>query len=178
VTTEVVRMPSIALDTGSVSTMLGGAVECGAAKLGKSGREVVKALHLGDCPVCEAVRYQLAIRLAEYLGSVDSTVKAVYWYEPDYAIGVEEPIPDRPNLSPGINMIVWANRKSAALTSVVASLNSALSEEVRRFGCPKANALCWALEVQVVDDDQVRRRTGYGALIDSIYVRPVGLWYR
>jgi hypothetical protein len=176
--TEVVRMPSIALDASSVSTLLGAAVERGAAKLGKSGREVAEALHLGDCSICEAVRYQLAMQLAEYLGSVDSTVKAVYWYEPDYATGVEEPIPDRPNLSPGINMIVWANRKSAALTSVVASLNSALSEEVRRFGCPKANALCWALEVQVVDDDQVLQRTGYGALINSIYVRPMEVWRR
>lgn len=176
--TEVVKMPPIAVEAGNVSTMMEGAVESGATRLGKRATEVLEALRRGDCCACGCVRYELGKRLAEYLGSVDHTVKVVYLYEADYATGVEEPIPDRPNLSPGMNMIVWTDRRSAALSSVVASLNAALGEEVKRFACPKANALCWTLDVQAVDDDQVQTRSGYGALVNSVYVRPLEIWHR
>ena len=166
------------LQTDHVSEMVQGAVESGARKLGRSEAETLQAIRGGDCSICESVRYGLANRIAEYLGSVDPTVKAIYLYEPEYATEMDVAAPDRPNLTPGINMIVWANRKSAALFSVVASLNSALADEAKRLACPKANALCWTLDTQIVDDEQVRERSGFGALIHSIYVRPIEIWCR
>jgi len=30
----------------------------------------------------------------------------------------------------------------------------------------------------VVDEDEVEKRTGYGALIDSFYMRPIEVWHR
>jgi hypothetical protein len=112
------------------------------------------------------------------LGSVDDTVKAIYTYEPEYATSTDEAIPDRPNLSPGINLIAWVSRKSAALSSVVASVSLALAEEHKRLACPKANALCHELDVKVADDGEVERRTGYGALILSLSVPPIEIWHR
>jgi hypothetical protein len=132
----------------------------------------------GDCSVCEYLRYALAKGVAEYLGSMDDTVKAIYIYEPEYATSMDVAIPSRPNLSPGINLITWVSRKSAALSSVVASVNSALAEECKQLACPKANALCYQLDVEVADDDEVYRQTGYGLLINSLYVRPIEIWQR
>jgi hypothetical protein len=116
--------------------------------------------------------------VAEYIGSLDSEVKAVYTYEPDQATDADCMATNQPALSPAINMIAWVEHRSAALASVVDMLRSAVSEELRPLVCPKANALCTMLDFQVVDDDEVTSRRGYGALITSIYVRPLEVWRR
>jgi hypothetical protein len=167
------------LDKTIVTNMMEEALEFCAEKAGLKGKEQVRdALCHGDCSVCEYLRYALAQRVAEYLGSVDDTVKAIYTYEPEYATSADEVVLGRPNLWPGFNLIARVSRKSAALSSLVASVNSALTEEYKRLGCPKANALCSELDVKAVDDDEVQKRTGYGALISSLYVRPIEVWRR
>jgi hypothetical protein len=172
-------MTAMTFDTVIVKDMMEDAIKFCAEKTGLTDRnQVLEALRRGDCSVCEYLRYGLAKGVAEYLGSVDDTVKAIYTYEPEYASSVEGHIPSRPNLSPGINLVAWVSRKSAALSSLVTSVNSALTEEYRQLACPKANALCYELDVKVADDDEVQRRTGYGALINSLYVRPLEVWRR
>jgi hypothetical protein len=140
--------------------------------------QVLRAIHSGDCRACDYVHYSVAKAMAEYLGSVDETVKAVYVYEPEHATHMDEPIPDRPGFSPAVKMIVWASRKSAALTSVVNMLGIAIAKELKQLVCSKSNALCYAVETHIVDDSEVLGRTGYGALIESLYVRPVEIWKR
>ena len=172
-------MPTLGFDNVIVTNMLAEALEFCAQKAGLKDKEQARdALHAGDCCVCEYLRYALTQRVAEYLGSVDNTIQAIYTYEPEQATRVDEAIPARPNLTPGFNLIARVSRKSAALSSVVASMRSALAEEHRRLGCPKANALCSELDVRAVDQDEVERRTGYGALINSLYVRPIEVWHR
>ena len=172
-------MSALRFDSAIVTTMMEEAIEFCAEKAGLKGKEqAVEALRHGDCSVCEYLRYALAKGVAGYLGSVDDTIQAIYTYEPEYATIVDEPIPGRPNLSPGFNLIARVSRKSAALSSVVASVRSALVGEYKRLGCPKANALCSELDVKVVDDDEAQRRIGYGALISSLYVRPIEIWRR
>jgi hypothetical protein len=177
--TEVIRMQSVALGMGDVSAMLRQAVQAAVSKVhSQSAGEVWDALHAGDCEVCERVRYQLAKAIADYLGAVDETLKAVYLYEPEYATDGNEGVADAEQASRGINVIVWVTRKSAALTAVIDMLNAGLAQELQGLACRKSNALCFILDAQIVDDDQVLRRSGYAALIDSLYVRPIDLWHR
>lgn len=172
-------MSTITFDNTMVTKMMEDAIEFCAKKTGlKDRQQVLEAIRRADCSVCEYLRYSLAKEVAEYLGSMDDTVKAMYTYEPEYTTNMDGPIPDRPNLSPGINMIAWVSRKSAALSSVVASVSSALTEERRQLDCPKANALCYELDIKATDDAEVRERTGYGALINSLYVRPLEIWHK
>jgi hypothetical protein len=172
-------MSTLRFENAIVTNMVEEALEFCAEKAGLKDKDQARhALRTGDCCACEYLRYALTQKMAEYLGSVDDTIKAVYTFEPDQAIGGDQAIPARPNLSPGFNLIARVSRKSAALSSVVASLRSALAEECRRLGCPKANALCSELDVRVVDEDEVKARTGYGALINSLYVRPIEVWHR
>jgi hypothetical protein len=173
------KMPTITFDTVIVAGMMEDAIEFCAKKTSLKDRgQILEALRHGDCSLCEYLRYGLAKGVAEYLGLMDNTVKAIYTYEPEYATSVDGPIPDRPSRSPGISLIAWVSRKSAALSSVVASVSSALAEECRRLACPKANALCHMLDIEVVDDEEVQKRTGYGALVNSLYVRPTEIWHR
>jgi len=170
---------TLRFDNATVTNMVEEALEFCAEKAGLKDKEQARnALRAGDCCVCDYLRYALAQKVAEYLGSVDDTIQAIYTYEPDHAAFVDEVIPARPNLSPGFNMIAKVTRKSAALSSVVASMRSALAEEYGRLGCPKANALCPELDVQVADEHDIQNRNGYGALLDSLYVRPIEVWHR
>jgi hypothetical protein len=173
------KMSAFRFDNTIVTRKMDEALEFCAEKAGLKGKEQAReALRNGDCCVCEYLRYALAQGVAEYLGSVDDTIKAVYTYEPEYATSLDEPIAARPNLASGLNLIAQVHRKSAALSSVVASVRSALAEEYSRLGCPKAVPLCSDLDVQVVDEDDVQKRIGYGALIKSVYVRPMEVWRR
>ena len=172
-------MSTLRFENGIVTEMVEEALEFCAEKAALKDKEQARDVLLaGDCCVCEYLRYALSQKVAAYLGSVDDTIQAIYTYEPEHATGVDEAIPARPNLSPGFNLIARVSRKSAALSSVVASMRSALAEEYRRLGCPTANALCSELDVRAVDEIEVEKRAGYGALINSIYVRPIEVWHR
>ena len=172
-------MSTLRFENAIVADMVEEALEFCAEKVGLKDKEQARRVLLtGDCCACEYLRYALAQKMAEYMASVDDTITAVYIFEPEQATGGDAAIPSHPRLSPGFNLIVRVSRKSAALSSVVASLRAALAAEFARLGCPKANALCSALEVGVVDEDEVEKRTGYGALINSLYVRPIEVWHR
>ena len=60
----------------------------------------------------------------------------------------------------------------------MASVRAALAEEYGQIMCSEANALCYDLDVRVVGDDEVGKRTGYGAMINSLFVRPIEIWQR
>jgi hypothetical protein len=172
-------MYTIAFEKSVVSRMFDEAIEFCAEKSGFNGPEKArKAIGNGDCCVCEYLHYALALQVAEYLGSVDESITAIYSYEPEYATGSDSMGPGHPRTQPAMNLIARVNRKSAALSSVVASLSAAMDEELRRLGCPHANALCREMAVNLADEQEVKKRMGYGALIDSLYVRPIEVWHR
>ena len=145
-----------------VADMMSGALESAAQKSGlQDGAEALRRVRGGDCAVCE------------YLRAADDAVRAVYIYDPERATDGEGIIS-----SPGISLIAWVSRRSAALGSLIELLRRALLEQREQFVCPRAQALCAALDVQVVDDAQVVARTGYGALLGSLHVRPTEVWRR
>jgi hypothetical protein len=172
-------MSTIRFNNAIVKQMLNDAMGFCAEKAGlNSSDQARQALHSGDCCVCQYFQHALAQKVAEYLGSVDGSVQAVFTFEPEQAIGVGEFAHNHPKASPAFNLIAKVDRKSAALSSVVASVSSALAEQCKQLDCPKANAMCYAVDVKIVDEAEVQRRTGYGALISSLYVRPIEIWQR
>ena len=176
ITTAAKRKLAFRPDDGT--NFMEAALEAVSAKLGQDQQAVRLAMRHGDCTICDSVRYQLVQKVAADLGAVDASVKAVYLYEPEQATTSDEGVRERPSLSPGMSLIVWVDRKTAALNSIVDSLGTALSATAKPLSCPFANALCWMLDAQFVDDQQVERRMGYGALINSVYVRPIEVWRR
>jgi hypothetical protein len=164
----------------ATTTAMENAIQFCAEKMNFNGKEqVLQARKNGDCTACEYLRYGLAKNLAEYLGSMDDRAKAVYIYDDhDASLTWTDGSSDQSSYVPGIRMIVWVSRKSPALSSIVDTMSASVREESRRLDCPKANGLCHELDVIVVDDQEVERRSGYGALIHSIYLRPIEIWHR
>jgi hypothetical protein len=166
-------------DTTILTETMNEAIVFCAEKTKLQGRDQVAAARArADCSACEYLRYGLAKGVAEYLGSLDGTIKAIYIFDPDTAANTDGHIPDQPRLSPGISMLIWVSHKTAALASLLTSVSQAADEEFWRLPCPEANALCYMLDPIVVDDQEVQERRGYGAVVDSIYMSPTELWHR
>jgi len=136
-----------------------------------------QALRHGQCDACEYLRYSLAKQVGDFLGQMDQTVKAVYVFEAEPA-GIDGAAPQRAG-SPGISLIAWVERKTAALSALAAALEAGLLDSRRTIiGCVNAAPACYFLDVHLVDDADVRERRGYGALVNGLHVRPLQVWAR
>ncbi len=119
------------------------------------------------------VYYNLAEQAAEWLGTWDEDVKAVYIY--DYDATPEDICFGEPAQSL-LHLIVWAKRKTGALSSILAALDRAL---VHTYGeLTGKRELAHLLDVSVIDDDEVKNSMGCGALLNSLHTRPVRIWER
>ncbi len=147
-----------------------------AHKMGLDGPQtVVERLRQGDGVACGYCLYSVAKQVAEAFGSLDGTIRAVYTFDCD-ATPEDECLGEVARGTPLVHLLVWAQRKTAALRALVSMLDRAL---VRAYadvlGEERPTSL---LDVQVIDDADVGRRSGYGALLGSMYHRPVQVWQR
>lgn len=133
--------------------------------------QVVDLLRQGYADVLNRFQYGLSRQVAAQLGALDEDVQAVYVYDADSTgdDGDAEAAVD-----PMIHLIIWARRKTAALTSLVAALDRALVQ--RCAGLMNKPRLTYLLDVQIIDDAEVNNRTGYAALLSSTYHRPMQIW--
>ncbi len=118
--------------------------------------------------------YDLAAHIAEYLGTLDGEIKAVYLY--DYDATSEDACFGEMVVPPLLHLIVWAQRKTVALNSLAEALDRALVQNYAEL--IETPQLAHLLDVQVVDDADVKNRVGYGALFSSVHYRPVKVWER
>jgi len=135
---------------------------------------VVEQLREGESLVCHYCRYGLAKNVAESIGSLDDNVKAVYTV--DYDATPEDRCFSSETQTSPIHLIVWAERKTDALNALVEALDRALVQVYSEM--IEASQLAHLLDVQVVDDADVEARVGYGALLTSMYNRPIQVWER
>jgi hypothetical protein len=75
-----------------------------------------EALHNGRCDACDFLSFSLVRQIAEYLGRVDKTVRAVYMFRPDNAPISLSAGRTRPRKrASGMNLVAWVDRKTPAL---------------------------------------------------------------
>lgn len=139
-----------------------------------SSQVVVNNLHHGDASTCRVFYRGLAQEVAQFLGTLDEDIKAVYLF--DYASAVECAPLDMFNSIVPIHLIVWTRRKTAALYAFIAAIDRALVQGI--------NVLCQDcqvtrfLDTQFIDDADVKDRAGYGTLPFSIGLAATQVWRR
>jgi hypothetical protein len=172
-------MSAMMFDSALVTSMMEESIAFSAEKTGdRIKEEVIDAILEGDCAACDYLKYSLAKKVGEYLGSVNETVKAVYVYEPEYGTGADNHFDHNSlGLKSGINLVAWVESKADTLSSIVAPLNEALVEACQRLGICD-DELRYLLDVKLTDDNEVSNKIGYGALVHSICVRPTQVWSR
>jgi hypothetical protein len=155
-------------------TALNAALGFSAQKLGQPVKTVVARLQEGDRDAASYWRYGLAKVVAECLADWDESVKAIYAV--DYDATPDDIAFGTARLPVLVHLIAWVDRKTAALDSLVAALDGALS---KKFADLMGMAsLAHLLDVQVVDDGDVEARKGYGAVLTSLHNRPIQVWKR
>ncbi|HSJ53716.1 MAG TPA: hypothetical protein VLC52_08180 [Anaerolineae bacterium] len=137
-------------------------------------QSVVERLKAEDGRVCSYCHYSVAKQVAEFLGTMDENIKATYLY--DYDATPQDLCLGGGGHGLPIHLLVWAERKTAALKMMVETWDRALAQTYAEMigGHPSAHVL----DVQMVDNADVEKRVGYGALLSSLHFPPVQLWSR
>ncbi len=166
------RLPDAA---STIETALTQALEFCAQKMGvDDAQAVIDRLRQGDSTACRYCHYSLAKQVGESLGALDENVKAVY--SVDYDATPEDTCFGEAMPTSLIHILVWAERKTGALDSLVTALDLALVQcYADVIG---TRQLAHLLDVQVIDDADVKNRIGYGAMLSSLYQRPIQVWER
>jgi len=172
-------MGSVTIDATSIRNMIDRSLTFSSQLSGvESSEQALEAILGGDCCACSYLRYGLCKELGEYLGGIDISVRAVYAYEPEHCTGVTDLAGGEWERMRGINLVISVDRRSAALTSILASLEDAVREATKSLVCHEGSGSCYLLDVKVADEQEVATRRGYGALVSSIHVRPLRVWSR
>lgn len=160
---------------GVAESLFAQALTACAQQMGLPGIEaVVDRLRNGDAVAYDACQHELAHRVAEYLSSLDRDIKAVYRYE--YAWGGAGKGPRARELGLVIHLVVVAGRRTAALLSVLAALDRALTQVLADWrGGQEAGQV---LDVHLIDDADMRTGAGYAALLYPPHREPVPIWTR
>lgn len=142
----------------------------------QSPSRAVDLLRRGDCNQCDILRHNLAREVGGYLATVDRDLRAVYMYDPDSACGAYEGFHRGSSPSSSIHLIAWTRTQKSLSTRMLQELRQAFDQARREVLCAQATALCYGLNLTVVNDAQVRARQGYAAMIDSLSARPLRVW--
>jgi hypothetical protein len=158
----------------TVQGALARALDYCARKLNLSPQESLQRMREGDKTALTYGHYQLAQHMAQALGALDDNVRSVSLYEFE-ATPEDRAFGEHPESLP-IHLLVRVDRKTSALSALVAALDRALAKEYAEMVGPRR--LGHVLDVQVIDDDDVESRRGIAALLFSLYNRPLKLWER
>jgi len=148
------------------------ALDYSARKLGLSGPHAsLERVRQGDRSALEYCHYRLAYEVAGALCALDASVQSVSVYEgeatpEDHALG------ERSEVLP-IHLLVWVDRKTSALSVLIAALEHALVKDYAEMIGPRR--LAHILDVQVIDGRDVENHQGAAALLNSLYKRPIQL---
>jgi hypothetical protein len=151
-------------------------IECAERIFAGDTLRMRQSLLQSHCENCRCVAECLARLIGDYLGRVDRTVKAVYNYQP-LDITNKEPIGSHEPFV-GINLVIWVERKSAALSALLQTLEESLKISLNQIGCATATEACFALDVMFVSDIDVQEGRGLGLLIRSAGIRGIPVWNR
>ena len=171
---SVMSVPNRLDPASTVESMMGKALKTSAHKMALSDTEtLVSHLNKGNSMAINYFRYDVARELGEVLGKWDKNIKAVYFWDNDAASTAEESFQNKPVFSL-IHMIIWSAKKTKALNALIEAIDRVIVQQFR--GLTGLTKLENVLDIQIIDDEDVRNRTGYAALLNSIYQPPIQLW--
>lgn len=137
----------------------------------KMNQNLIKGDYYSEFKQC------LATEVAEYLGQVDKTVKAIFHYRPK----VDGPAaPEESNTSAhplhGVNLVVWVERKSAALNALVETLESVMTLSLQKIGILENEF--FILDARLVDDRDIQTGRSFALLVENSTLESSLAWRR
>jgi hypothetical protein len=171
-------MTSLRIDQALIDEMIERAISIYADVYFDGDHQQMKqALEQGECQYCILVRTYLVSQVSQYLAQMDPTIQAVYKLEPSSANQITQGDAKLQTTSGvGIQLVVWATQISQPLVDLVKSLNDALATSLQTLSCPGPLPACSTINIEIVDDAQVRSQRGYGLMVPNAYIHSKPIW--
>lgn len=147
---------------------------CAAEHFSGDERRVRLALLRGECTQCACISQAMCSPLSRHFASEIKGLRAVYQYRPLNALS--QP-PEDPRLAAAIHLALWVKSKGDLSHEKVQKIEAALAESRRQLGCPNAEDGCFTLDIQILDDADVRQGRGVAGLLGSEKLM-VPMWQR
>ena len=173
-------MSTIHVDRGIADSVLKSAIAyCANQHTAGDNQLALQSIRSGVFDVCECLRNNLVDQIAQVLGELDKTVIAVFTYnryDPTNHIRINDGPPE--DIGTSINLVLWVERKSAALISLAGSLEKDLRESQQQYGCLIRGKDCINLFIELVDDFDVKEKLGFGFLVSNSHLKTRQVWKR
>ena len=167
---QVTRLQEVA------ETIRDNALEAARLRLPARQQEVDLADLLQIPAFLNSFKYGLAEGATNVIVANDGNVQAIYLFEESTNPDSETEDVLAPDLT--VHLLLLVDSNSAALEAFVESLDRSLTELLRDLPSPllaKRTSILNAIPIVQEDADA---RQGYGALLSSVFARPVKLWAR
>lgn len=116
----------------------------------------------------------MAMEVAEVLATNDKNVQAIYVHDPDW-----NPFVADVNTTPDATVYLLVKvDATAALEAFIDSLDRALTAALRELPSPLFSHREFILDVQLISEEDIRLRRGYGVLITSVFAPALKIWER
>ncbi len=163
------------MDARLADSMVRQAVEtCAAVHFSGDERRIRLALLRGECAHCACLSRALCSPLSKHLEREFQGLKAVFQVNLQAGLAGT---PDDPRLAAAIHLGLWVESKCDSQSARAGQIEAALAQSRRQLGCPNADSDCFTLDIQFLDDRDIRQHRGVAGLLD----RPdliVTLWQR
>ena len=121
-------------------------------------------------------KYTISEHVSQILSDNDKNINEIHIYDPstnpDSESGDYLPI-DAP-----IHMLIVVDTPSASLKALASSLDRALISSMKNLPAPLYKKLESMLDILFITPEDVENRTGYAALLTSIYAPSIKVWQR
>lgn len=159
-----IETPSLLLEP-KVQGLFARALQRASQKISAPEENLAQALRAGDPQAHSHFRYALAQELCNYLAGICEGMRKLYIYG--------STMDNRAGPASDVDLILWVQKKSSALESLLWRLNTVLLQGYRALtGCVGPPEL---FDFHIVDDEDVAERKGYGAVVSSIWTAPLPL---
>ncbi len=138
--------------------------------------ESLLELDLRRPAVLEALKDSLALGVARALAAHDAGVQAIYAYDP-WANSDNETAEARA-FDATLHLLVVVTAPSTTLPAFILALDQAVTVSLKGWPALAFQAYASILNINLLTEEEVQRRTGYAALLSSIFAPPIEIWRR
>jgi hypothetical protein len=166
-----VSQPQLSDTTRMAENALLQALEFCVQEIGLDGPQAIaRQIQQGNTVVCVYFRYGLAKQVAQSMGALDGNIKAVYTLDCSI-VPVDLSSGELTQDTQRIHLLVWMQPEKLGFGSLVEALDRALVQAYADI--LGVDDLVTLLDVKVMDDADVEKLIGYGAVLASICHRVI-----
>jgi len=147
-----------------------GAIDFCTEKINRDREEAIQLLRQEDSSAHSYFRYGLAHQISRYIGSLSDSFKGIYIHGSS--------VENSSGPASDIDLIISTTKKVEELELLLTTLSGELEFYYNQLLGTKffGDDYTGFLDVQLVDESDIKSRRGYGAVLTSVHYAPIKIW--